>query len=214
MSFDRLAPHYSWMEAVLAGSRLQRCRVAWLESLAGAEHLLIAGIGHGHFLRACARRFPRLRITSVDASAGMLAHAEARARRSGLAPDRLAFIHASLPAWQPPAARFDAVATHFFLDCFPPEELQAVIAVLAQAARPAARWLVTDFALPARGWQRQRAVAVHGLMYAFFRRVTKIRARRVTTPDPFLTAQGFALARRTTSAWGLLHSDLWLRSAG
>ena len=26
MSFDRLAPHYTWMEAVLAGPRLQRCR--------------------------------------------------------------------------------------------------------------------------------------------------------------------------------------------
>ena len=81
MSFDRLAPHYTWMEAVLAGRRLQRCRATWLESLADARDILVVGVGHGHFLRRCAARFPHARFTAVDASAAMLREAEARVRR-------------------------------------------------------------------------------------------------------------------------------------
>ena len=33
MKFDRLAPHYDWMETWLAGERLQRTRTAWLDEL-------------------------------------------------------------------------------------------------------------------------------------------------------------------------------------
>ena len=32
MNFDCLAPHYDWMEAVMAGGLLQRARMNWLES--------------------------------------------------------------------------------------------------------------------------------------------------------------------------------------
>ncbi len=210
MSFDRLAPHYTWMERALAGPRLQRCRTAWLDALAGCESLLIAGGGHGHFLRACARRFPEMEIVLVDASAQMLAHAEARTRRAGLESARLRFVHGALPAWRP-AARFDAIATHFFLDCFPPEELPAVVGALADASRPRAQWLLSDFTVPPRGWRRQRARAIHALMYAFFRPVTGVRARRVTAPDDLLRTHGFALVNRKTSEWGLLHADWWTR---
>lgn len=211
MSFDLLAPHYTWMEAVLAGPRLQRCRVAWLDELAGCRDILIAGVGHGHFLKRCAQRFPAARITSVDASAGMLRRAERRARAAEIDAQRLEFVHAALPAWRPPRESYDAIVTNFFLDCFPPEELREVVAALANAARPTARWLIADFTVPPRGLARQRARAVHALMYAFFRRIAKLRACRVTEPDALLRAHGFALARRQTSEWGLLHSDVWVR---
>jgi ubiquinone/menaquinone biosynthesis C-methylase UbiE len=208
MSFDRLAPHYTWMERVLAGPRLQRVRLSWLEHLAGCERILIAGVGHGHFLRACARRFPHAEIVSVDASAGMLARAKLHA---GPAQARLQFVHAALPAWRPEPASFDAIVTHFFLDCFAPPELGEVVAVLARGTRPRARWMVTDFALPSRGWRRHRARAIHAAMYAFFRPVTHIRARRVTPPDDLLRTHGFARGARRAAERGLLQSDVWMR---
>lgn len=208
MSFDRLAPHYTWMERVLAGPRLQQCRIAWLEQLAGCERILIAGVGHGHFLRACARRFPRAAITSVDASAAMLAQAR---RRVGVQSQRLEFVHASLPQWLPAASRFDAIVTHFFLDCFEPSMLRTVADGLSQAARPNSRWLLADFTVPARGWKRQRARAIHGAMYAFFRPIAGVRARSVTPPDELLREHGFVLTHRMTRDWGLLQSDAWIR---
>ena len=211
MSFDRLAPHYTWMEAVLAGPRLQRCRVAWLNELEGCARILIVGEGHGHFLKRCAQRFPRARIMIVDASAGMLQRARRRAERAGIELARLEFVHASLPGWQPSAGEFDAIVTHFFLDCFPPEELAHVVNVLARAARPQARWLIADFAVPKRGWRKVRARLVHALMYTFFRRVTRIRARRVTPPDALLEQAGFRLRGRKTAEWGLLSTDFWER---
>lgn len=214
MSFDHLAPHYTWMEILLAGRRLQRTRAAWLEALAGCREILIVGVGHGHFLRSCVRRFPEARITSVDASNGMLRRAEGRLRRAGLDSGRLTFVHATLPEWRAPPGRFDAIVSHFFLDCFPPEELRPVITSLATAGGPAARWLVADFAVPSTGLARHRARAMHGLMYAFFRRIAAVRARCVTDPDGLLAEHGFALAGRKTFEWGLLRSDLWVRGEG
>jgi hypothetical protein len=48
-------------------------------------------------------------------------------------------------------------------------------------------------------------------MYAFFRPVTRIRARRVTPPDDLLRTQGFTLAERRAAELGLIQSDLWIR---
>jgi hypothetical protein len=211
MSFDRLAPHYRWMERVLAGPRLQRCRTTWLAELAPCRHLLVAGVGHGPALPLLLQAHPHLRITCVDASAGMLAQAETHARRAGADLSRVSFVRATLPAWRPDE-KFDAIATHFFLDCFPPVALRAVVITLAAAATADARWIVSDFAIPARGAPRLRARAVHALMYFFFRCVTRLPARRLTSPDPLLERAGFTLQQRRTTEWGLLQADLWQRS--
>jgi hypothetical protein len=122
-------------------------------------------------------------------------------------------VHASLPEWQPPAGAFDAIATHFFLDCFAPAQLRAVVATLTHAATPDARWMVSDFTVPAHGPARWRALAVHRLMYLFFRVTTRLPAHQVTPPDAVLAAHGFRLRHRRTLDWGLLHADLWQRSA-
>lgn len=212
MSFDRLAPHYTWMEALLAGRLLQRTRTVWLDALAPCPRILIAGVGHGHFLRSCRARFPQAAITSVDASHGMLERAKRQVQAGSAPASGLSFVQAELPHWRPPAAHFDAIVTHFFLDCFPPDELAAVVTALAQAARPRARWLIADFTIPRRGLARHRARLVHAMMYAFFNRVAAVRARRVTDPAPFLAANGFAVVGRKSASWGLLQSDLWARS--
>ncbi|WP_415911154.1 hypothetical protein [Oleiharenicola sp. Vm1] len=108
---------------------------------------------------------------------------------------------------------FDAVATHFFLDCFARPQLDAVVAGLAGAATPDATWVISDFAVPPHGWARQRARAVHALMYAFFRVATRLPARRLTPPDALLAAQGFVLGGRRTFNHGLLQADWWQRRA-
>jgi hypothetical protein len=103
------------------------------------------------------------------------------------------------------------IVTHFFLDCFRREELQALIANVAASASDNARWLLADFCVPESGWRRWRARLVLALLYGFFRFATGLSASRLTPPDGFLAAAGFRQADQRQANFGLVHSDLWLR---
>jgi ubiquinone/menaquinone biosynthesis C-methylase UbiE len=211
MSFDTLAPHYRWLELVLAGNKLQRCRTAFLQRVVPRQNVLIVGEGNGRFLLECRRTLQAGRITCVDASARMLELARQRLRASGLALEGIDFVHADALAWAPPRQAFDLIVSHFFLDCFTPDQLERMVAVLAQAARSEAAWLLADFQVPPRGPRRFRARLIHRLMYGFFRSATGLPAHCLTCPDPLLEAHGFSLRERQVSEWGLLHSDRWTR---
>src|SRR5262245_54482955 len=208
MSFDLLAPHYRWMEFVLAGEKLQRCRLAGLEAIGDCRDILIAGIGPGRFLEACASALPEARIVCVDASEAMLQQARNTWRQAGGKPGQVSFIHAALPDWQPPRAAFDLIVTHFFLDCFPEPMLSRVIAGLAMAAQSDARWLISDFQIPSRGLARWRAQAVLAMAYTFFQLATRLPARHLSSPAALLERHGFHLTHRRTFDYGLLYSEV------
>jgi ubiquinone/menaquinone biosynthesis C-methylase UbiE len=212
MSFEVLAPHYRWMEFLLAGEKLQSCRTAFLNQIAAAQNILIMGEGNGRFLAECRRQLQSARITCVDDSPRMLALAAARLKRFGLSLDQVEFIRADALTWKPPEHSFDLIVTHFFLDCFRTDQLEQLSPALARAATTRAIWLLADFQVPPRGWPRYRARLIHAIMYAFFRYVTKLPARMLTPPDPFLKDQDFVLRQRRTNDWGLLHSDYWERT--
>ena len=214
MSFDSIAPHYRWMESLLAGTKLQRCRTEFLGQLGDVENVLIVGEGNGRFLVECRRRFRDARITCVDASRRMLDLTRASLRCAGLTDRRVEFLHANACGWQPPSKAYDLIVTHFFLDCFPAGQLKEVIDNLAASARPGASWLVADFRIPSVRLARWRARLILGCMYSFFRVITRLPATELTAPDPFLAQAGFALEERRLSEWGLLHSDRWRHSAG
>ena len=214
MSFDTLAPFYRWMERVCAGSRLHRCRCAFLGALTLPDEarILMLGEGHGRFLVECLGKFPQSQITYVDASAVMITQAQKAVQAAGLRVDRVTFIHIDALTWKPPHAAFDLIVTHFFLDCFRPDQLERLIPTIARAARPAAHWLVADFQEAPHGWRRLRSSLILAMMYVFFRVVTRLPARRLTCPDPLLTKAGFTLHREVTFEWGLLRSAWWCQS--
>jgi ubiquinone/menaquinone biosynthesis C-methylase UbiE len=209
MSFDLLAPHYRWMEFVLAGEKLQNCRTAFLDRVAHAKKVLILGEGNGRFLRECRRKLPNAKITCVDSSARMLAAARKRARVVVEDSSHTEFIHADALAWAPVEGNVDLIVTHFFLDCFRPEQLKLLIAKLVLAAAPRANWLLADFQAASSGLQRQRSQIILWMMYRFFRVATRLSTTRLTPPDALLEEQGFELRERQESDWGLLHSDWW-----
>jgi ubiquinone/menaquinone biosynthesis C-methylase UbiE len=211
MSFDAIAPHYRWLEPLLAGRKLDRCRTAHLSRLAPPRSVLIMGQGPGKFLVPFRQRFPHARITCVDSSKRMLAMAQHRLSAHNCPLEKVSFIHADALNYNYPLATFELIVTHFFLDCFAPEQLRRLVANLAQAATPTATWLLSDFSVPKSGLPRLRARAIHGLMYAFFRAATNLSARRLSPPDEFLRAENFHLQHRTSTNLGLLHSDLWSR---
>jgi len=212
MSFDLLAPHYRWLEFVLAGDKLQRCRTAFLCPDLKPANVLVVGEGNGRFLAECARTLSSAKIVCVDSSRLMLNRARRRLARAGVGRDSIQFVQADVLRWVPQSRAFDLIVTHFFLDCFQPSQLETVLQRLAVAARPSAHWLLADFQIPKRGLERWRSQLIHWLMYAFFRAVTKLPARQWTAPDPWLNRHGFKLKARQVSEWGLLRSDWWQRA--
>lgn len=106
-------------------------------------------------------------------------------------------------------SRFDAVVTHFFLDCFTAAQLEEVIGKLTGALQPSGRWLISDFREAEGGFARARSRAVLGIMYTFFRIVTRLPANTLTKVDPILARNGLYLENRRIRNLGLLHSDVW-----
>ena len=211
MSFDALAPHYRWMEWLLAGEKLQRCRTTFLDQVKSSKHVLIAGEGNGRFLAALKNELTEAEITCVDSSLPMLLQAQSRIERFGLKPEGINFVNADVLEWRAPTAQFDLIVSHFFLDCFPADQLGRVVEKLSRAATGDAAWLLADFQVPANGPWRLRALMIHRLMYGFFRFATRLPAKSLTPPDMFLEEQGFELKKRSVTELGLLHSDLWKR---
>jgi len=212
MSFDRLAPHYRWMERLLAGEKLQRCRTAFLHTVPRPQRVLMLGEGNGRCLVELLRTHPEAHCTCVDASQRMLERARARVQEQDLHGERIDFVHADATHWQAPPGKFDLLVTHFFLDCFRADQPAELVPRLAATAAPDARWLLADFQEPAAGIAKWRARGILQAMYFFFQQATRLPASRLTPPDAFLQQSGFILRERSLSEWGLLHSDLWQRA--
>jgi len=206
--FDWLAPHYRWMERILAGEKLQRCRTAYLKDVLPVRKALLLGEGRGRFLDALLEQQPDVRCVCVDASERML---DLTRSRLGSAANNVAFVRADLASWTPPESGFDLIVADFVFDCFTDEQLAPMIARWAGAAAPNARWLVAEFHLPERGLARWRAKAILSVMYMFFRWATGIPADKLPNPDALLRQHGFELRDRRITEWGLLQTDWWER---
>jgi len=214
--FDWLAPHYRWMERILAGGKLQQCRTVFLGSIPAPRKALLIGEGHGRFLTELLRVYPQTRCVCVDASGEMLRVSRERLEAMGQEASGVEFVQADLRTWRPreEEGEYDLIAGNFIFDCFTEAQLEAIIGRVAEAAWPEARWLVADFRAPERGMGRWRARAILASMYLFFRWATGIEASRLPEADAILRGQGFVLRESRTWEWGLLRSDLWERKSG
>lgn len=213
MSFDTLASAYPLLERLAAGEKMQRCRTAFLEEIPPPSRVLTLGEGHGRFLSACRGRFPDAEITCVDSSAEMLRQARRELGRHGLDETRVHLIQSDLLSWAPPRGVFDLIVTHYFLDCFRADQIALMVPRIAAAALPEASWLLADFQMAAHGWRRLRSQCILALMLAFFRVATRLPARTLTPPEPFLKMEGFQEHRRIEMEWGLMKSAWWRRGA-
>lgn len=211
MSFDRLAPYYRWMEHVLAGEKLQRCRTAFIDRIRNHQDILILGPGAGRFVAELAAANTAGRITCLDSSLSMLQSTRELLLGQGLFSTRIDLQHRDILQWTPPRTRFDAIISHFFLDCFTLDQLKEIIKQVASSAQPDALWLLADFNEPASGLSKWRARAILWTMYRFFRLITRLPARHLSSPDLLLRNNGFELRERRFADWNLMHTDLWQR---
>jgi ubiquinone/menaquinone biosynthesis C-methylase UbiE len=211
-TFDRLAPLYHALERLSYGGILHWCRTAHLHRLAARRKALILGDGDGRFLADFLRANAFARVDSLDISPAMVRLARQRISAIPGAAGRVRFVTGDARAVALPDAGYDLVVTNFFLDCFPADQLAALIDRLTAACDRDAVWVDGDFRQPPRGWPRLAARSLLAGMYAFFRLTTRIPARRLVDPAPLLVARGFDLESEVTRLRGFLSSRLWVRT--
>jgi len=194
---DRIARCYRWLEYAGFGRALERRREAFLAEVAGARRVLVLGDGDGRALAALLATAPRARVDYIDLSARMLELARGRAGDL-----RVVYRQDDARTTPLPAAEYDLIVTHFFLDCFNAADQAYLIARISAAATPQAHWLVSEF--------RHPGLVVRAL-YLFFRAATGLKTQHLVDHHPLFQRHGFRL-ERSESAWrGLLASELWIR---
>ncbi|MFL6589827.1 MAG: class I SAM-dependent methyltransferase [Chthoniobacterales bacterium] len=212
MSFDAVAPWYRTLETIAFGNALQRARVACLDEIGSPRRALNEGEGNGRFLCELLRKQPGIEVDYADASARMLDLARRRIQRAiPEAAGRVRFLHRDITSWAPEPKGYDLIVTHFFLDCFPADQLGAVVRKLSQAAAADAIWLLADFRMPPEPRSCLTAKMWLRAMYLFFRVTARIEARKLIDPSPFLRAEGFSLVQQHLSRHGMLKSQMWRR---
>lgn len=211
MSFDRIAPHYRWLEALTFGSTLQKARTRWIQSIGAPKRVLILGEGDGRFLCEFLRVHPDAVIDCVDASGRMLELARRRVTSDlPQSVSRVKFLCENIISWSPPGP-YDLLVASFVLDCFAREELNSIIRKLARAATSEAHLILADFSIPQGVLSRAHAKLWLAAMYWFFRATTGIQATRLIDPTSELEANGLVCGARSEWRFGLVKSELWRR---
>jgi SAM-dependent methyltransferase len=201
MNCDLIAPHYWWIERLGMGRALERRRRWFLPEIGNARRALVLGDGDGRFLRELLRHNSLVRADYVDLSRRMLALARQKAGNK-----RVDYQQADALTVELPPDEYDLIATHFFFDCFGPSELELLIKRVGDAAKPGAKWIVSEFrtpTIPAR--------LLVSALYLFFGITTGLKTRTLVDHRPILRAQGFRLIEASHSRGALVVSELWER---
>ncbi len=204
MNCDPIARWYRWLEYIGFGRALERRRNAFLDDIADARRALVLGEGDGRFLARLAPAMfqtPGATIDYVDLSSRMLALARNRAG------DGIRYILGDARSIPLPAAEYDLIVTHFFLDCFEESDAAAVMDKIAASAAPRARWVISEFR-DASWWSHMTVSA----LYLFFRITTGLKTRRLVDFRRMLQGRGFILEKSRIAHGGLLTSELWRRA--
>jgi ubiquinone/menaquinone biosynthesis C-methylase UbiE len=207
MNCDRIAPFYQFLEKLTFGARLQQHRIAFLKAAAGKQRVLIVGDGDGRFTQALAKAYPDVAIDCVEVSAGMLA----QTRKRLPANPQVRLIQADARCCEFRGNYYQAVFTHFFLDCFATDAASLIVRRVSQALTREAVWVVSDFRQAHSGWRKFFTLAWLNTMYLFFRHATGLETRRLPEYGSALQSAGFHLSQERVSMAGLIASEWWQR---
>ena len=184
---------------------LKQCRFALLPALAGCRRVLTIGEGDGRFAAELVRRYPEINVDCIEGSQAMIEQARAR-----LPPEvAVTFHHADAMAWNYPSAEYDAVVTCFFLDCFCEATLADWLPRVRAALCSGGCWAVAEFCEGESGWRQWRSRFWLGIMYLFFRGLTRMEARHLPNWKQLLMNAGSRVQEEGTMRGGLLEWSIW-----
>lgn len=201
--YDGIARAYRWLEYLTLGPLLQRTRTAHLSRLRTTRQALILGDGDGRFTAALLGANPAIQVKAVDASAAMLRLLHSRCLHN----PRLLTVQTDARTFNPTCTP-DLVGTHFFLDCLTQPEVDSLVARLTPTLAPDARWLVSDFQIPA-GFMNLPARIYIRLLYLAFRLLTGTIPTSLPNHALALERAGFSLIAEQQYLFGILTSQLW-----
>ena len=210
-NFDPVARPYRWLEYMSFGPWLVRCRNAQLVHLSGARHALLLGEGDGRFLARLLTANPTLRADVVDSSQAMLRLLEQRCGPQ--ASHRIRLHHADALDWKP-SGSYDLIVSHFFLDCFSPQQLEQLFAAVLPHALPGAQWVISEFAIPPNAFTAYLARGIIGSLYRAFGLLTGLPVRALPDYANPLLRRGLAPTRDRHYLAGLLCSQIWSKPPG
>ena len=206
-NFDRLATAYRWLEWFSFGPWLSWSRRAFIGKLTGCRRALVLGDGDGRFTAALLRTNPEVEVDAVDASPAML---QALVDRAGPHRPRVRTQTADARALRPaPDQHYDAVATHFFLDCLTTAEILTLAGAIRPSLAPGSVWLISEFSIPETSFGRLVAAPLVATLYRTFGLLTGLEVRRLPDHHQALNEAGFRLIERRPLFFGLLVSELW-----
>jgi ubiquinone/menaquinone biosynthesis C-methylase UbiE len=180
--------------------------------MGGARQVLVLGDGDGRFTAALLARWREARVVAIDSSRGMLALLAARVEALGAA-SRLTALHDEAVSFLAgsgeaiagqPAAGFDHVCSHFFLDCLTTAEVCRLVDGVCPRLAPGAVWIVSEFA--ADCWWRRLVVE---LLYGGFALLAGLKVQQLPEWRRVLEAGGFVCEAEARSLGGLLTSTVW-----
>src|SRR5271155_672237 len=143
-TFDSIARFYPLLEQTVFGSTLSRAREFFVSRVLEGNNILLVGEGNGRFLFETIKQTSSASITVVDSSARMLAAAARRIAVVAPCP-RVELIHADILEWRPPAAHYDRIVTHFFLNLFTPNRIRGIVEKISRLAAENTLWINVDF---------------------------------------------------------------------
>jgi ubiquinone/menaquinone biosynthesis C-methylase UbiE len=207
-NFDRIARPYRTLEYLTMGRILEQTRFHYLGEVANATNALVLGDGDGRFLARLLATAPQLQATAIDISPRMLELL--RKRCEATTPDsaqRLRTIQANALAFTPHET-YDLVVTHFFLDCLSQPELESLVTRITPSLAPNARWLISDFRIPAGTLAIPASLFIKSL-YLAFRVLTKLQTQALPNHHAPLTRAGFTQTTKHHLLGGILTTELW-----
>lgn len=205
MKIGRLARWYRWIEYAAFGRALELCRFTFLPQIASAHRVLILGEGDGRALERLLTVAPAACFDVAELSPEMIA----LARRCTNNSDRVSFRCGDARAEIWPAAHYDAIVTHFFLDCFDETDALRLIRQLANTLTPDGIWLISEFAVPKAGWQRLHAQIWVWTMYRFFRVTTNLSPKSLPPIEALMREAGMRRLEQEKRRNGLIVSEIW-----
>jgi ubiquinone/menaquinone biosynthesis C-methylase UbiE len=207
-NFDPVARPYRWLEYMSFGPWLGRCRNAHLVHLSGARHALLLGDGDGRFLARLLAANPTLTADVVDSSQAMLKLLQQRCGPQ--ACHRICLHHADALDWKPTQS-YDLIVSHFFLDCFFPQQMERILAGVLPHALPGAQWVISEFAIPPNGFAAYLARGIIGSLYRAFGLLTGLPVRALPDYATSLRRRGLAPTYDRRYLAGLLCSQVWTK---